>query len=129
MMSKHSVNFKMKSLTDHGDEEEVKIDPKVEREIEMVAVRTGLGEMPEKTLEDFGFAMNRLHDPCNYDHTTIDNMLATYKFRDLGKSKLFRLAQKIFGDKMDAKFKIRQRTFNLTGIKQGSPGMYDILSL
>lgn len=120
-MSKHTVN-RMKSTAGLEDEEEIKVDPKIERENEMVAVRTGLGEMSEKVLDDFGFSVNRLHDPCNYDHTTIDQMLSTYKFRDLGNSKLFRLAQKIFGDKMDAKFKLRKRTFNLTGIKQGSPG-------
>lgn len=98
-------------------------DPKLENELRVVESRTGLGEMPDNTLDDFGFAVNRLHDPCNYDHTSIDSMLATYYTRDLEKSKIFRIAKKIFGDKMDAKYRMRTRTFNLTGLKDGCPGM------
>lgn len=106
-----------------SEEQEV-VDPKYEREQELLAQRFGLGQMPDQTLEDFGFAMNRLHDPCNYDHTTLEDMLATYHFRDLSKSKLFRIAKKIFGDKMDAKFRIRTRTYNLSGLKEGKPGLF-----
>lgn len=105
-----------------SEEQEV-VDPKYEREQEMLEERFGLGQMSEQMLEDFGFAMNRLHDDCNYDHTTLEKMLATYHFRDLGKSKLFRIAKKIFGDKMEAKFRIRTRTFNLTGLKEGKAGI------
>lgn len=114
----------MKGIPIFEDEDEPKIDPKVEREKEIVSQRTGLGEMNSKLLDDFGFAINRLHDPCNYDHTTIQDMLSTYHFRDLANSKLFRIAQKIFGDKMDSKFRMRTRTFNLHGVAQGVPGEY-----
>ena len=107
------------------DSEEDFIDnEKFQHEQEILDRRLGLGEMSEDTLADFGFAMGRLHDPCNYDHTTIEDMLATYHFRDLGKSKLFRIAKKIFGDKMDSKFRIRNRTFNLVGLKHGTPGKF-----
>lgn len=98
------------------------MDPRIERENEIVEERLGLGEMPDKVLDDFGFAMNRLYDPCNYDHTTIETMVESYHFRDLEKSKIFRIAKKIFGDKMDPKFKTRTRTFTLSGLKTGCPG-------
>lgn len=104
------------------DSEAFEEDSKLDNEQYLVDSRLGLGGMPDVVLEDFGFAINRLHDPCNYDHTTIENMLARYHFRDLGKSKLFRLAKKIFGDKMEAKFRIRTRTFNLSGMDKGYPG-------
>jgi len=95
---------------------------KLNQEKMMVTARTGLGDMPDRLLDDFGFAVNRLHDPCNFDHTTLKDMLDTYHFRDLEKSKLFRIAKKIFGDKMDSKFRIRTRTFNLSGLASGQPG-------
>ena len=99
-------------------------DEKLKNEQILVERRRGVGEMPDDMLTDFGFAMGRLHDPCNFDHSTLEAMLATYHFRDLAKSKLFRIAKKIFGDKMDSKYRIRNRTFNVVGLKHGSPGMY-----
>lgn len=98
------------------------MDPKLEREMQLLQEREGVGQIPEKLLNDFGFIMNRLHDPCNYDHTTLEEMLSKYHFRDLAKSKLFRIAKKIFGDKMEPSFRIRTREFNLVGINQGKPG-------
>lgn len=95
---------------------------KLEREQKIVASRCGLGEMSDDNLSDFEFVMGRMYDPCNFDHTTLEAMLATYHARNLEKSKIFRIAKKIFGDKMESKFRVRNRVFNLTGVKEGVPG-------
>jgi len=104
------------------DQEVITMDPKKEHEEELLQQRTGLGEMPEPVINDFGFMVNRIHDPTNFDHTTLEAKLAEFSVRNLDKSKIFRIAQKIFGDKMDAKFRMRTRRFNVYGGKGGEPG-------
>lgn len=118
-----AVSGLRKPLMGIEEEDDDSMNSKIEHELEVVASRQGLGQMSEEVLDDFGFAMGRLHDPCNFDHTTIEAQLATYSFRNLENSKLFRIAKKIFGDKMDSKYRIRNRTFNVVGLKQGVPGI------
>ncbi|XP_013411229.1 uncharacterized protein LOC106174281 [Lingula anatina] len=55
--------------------------------------REGVGAVPS----DLGFCLNRLFDPLNYDHTTVEEFLKGYKERDLKKAKLYKIASNMFG--------------------------------